>query len=47
MLQEFTVIQNGRVSLILDAWTSSTHIPFLGFTCHYIGPLTWKHRTYC
>ena len=45
MLQEFTVIQKGRVSLTLDAWTSSTQVPFLGITCHYIEPLTWKYQT--
>ena len=45
MLQEFTSIQQGRVSLTLDAWTSATQIPFLGITCHYIEPLTWKHQS--
>lgn len=45
MLQEFTVMQKGRVSVTLDAWTSSTQIPFFGVTCHYIEPITWKYQT--
>ena len=45
MLQEFTIMQKGRVSLTLDACTSSTQIPFLGVTCHYIEPITWKFQT--
>ena len=45
ILQEYTVIQKGKVSLTLDAWTSSTQVPFLGVTCHYIEPLTWKYQT--
>ena len=28
--------QEGRVSLTLDAWTSTTQIPFLGITAHYL-----------
>lgn len=42
-LHDYTVIHKGRVSLTLDAWTSSTQTPFLGITCYYIEPITWKH----
>ena len=45
ILHKFTVIDNGRVSLTLDAWTSSTQVPFLGITCHFIEPSTWKHQS--
>ena len=45
MLHEYTTIDKGKVSLTLDAWTSSTQIPFLGITCHYIQPGTWNHQS--
>jgi len=40
MLRDYTVQHGGRISLTLDAWTSSTQIPFLGITPHYIEPVT-------
>ena len=45
LLQDYTIMHNGRVSLTLDAWTSSTQIPFLGITCHFIEPVTWKPQS--
>ena len=45
MLQEVTTTNGGRISITLDAWTSSTQIPFLGITRHFIEPSTWKYRS--
>jgi len=45
MLRDYTVQHGGHISLTLDAWTSSTQIPFLGITEHYIEPVTWKFRS--
>jgi len=45
MLREFTVEHGGRISITLDAWSSSTQIPFLGVTGHFIEPVTWKFRS--
>lgn len=35
----------GRVSITLDAWSSSTRIPFLGITGHYIEGPTWQFKS--
>ena len=45
VLHKLTAVDKGRVSLTLDAWTSSTQVPFLGITCHFIKPSTWKHQS--
>ena len=35
----------GKLSITLDAWSSSTRIPFLGITRHYIDKDTWQFRS--
>ena len=45
VLEDYTTTHHGRISLTLDTWTSSTQIPFLGITAHYIDPTTWTYRT--
>ena len=36
---------SGKVSLTLDAWSSTTRILFLGITGHYIESSTWQFKS--
>ena len=45
MLQDVTNKHGKRISITLDAWTSSTQIPLLGINGHFIEPSTWKHKS--
>ena len=37
--------KGGKVSITLDAWSSTTQVPFLGLTGHYIEDHTWQFHS--